>query len=195
MASQPIFPIDEAQLTSVITEGIFYGLVLSQPVVVCLKYRFTLSDITQWIILSFVHVHIWSYNPRTTGINLVTFFACIHDLLISSYQNQSLHTIVLKPRKEIHINMLFGALCLLSFATLDLAAGIRLNLRVFLSLRGNTVEDFGDISYWVNVLKMVSFVGQIFTGDSILVSWLSGFLVVEPTLPNSVLTQCIILVV
>ncbi|GAW05637.1 hypothetical protein LENED_007505 [Lentinula edodes] len=97
MASQPIFPIDEAQLTSVITEGIFYG---NQP--------------------------------------------------------------------QIHINMLFGALCLLSFATLDLAAGIRLNLRVFLSLRGNTVEDFGNISYWVNVLKMVSFVGQIFTGDSIL---------------------------
>ncbi|KAJ3864189.1 hypothetical protein EV359DRAFT_41563 [Lentinula novae-zelandiae] len=108
MASQPIFPIDEAQLTSVITEGIFYGL------------------------------------------------------------SQSFSTIVLKPRKEIHINMLFGALCLLSFATLDLAAGIRLNLRVFLSLRGNTVEDFGNISYWVNVLKMVSFVGQIFTGDSIL---------------------------
>ncbi|KAJ3711471.1 hypothetical protein DFJ43DRAFT_1161750 [Lentinula guzmanii] len=55
-----------------------------------------------------------------------------------------------------------------------LAAGIKLNLRVFLSLRGNTAEDFGDISYWVNVLKMVSFVGQLFTGDTILLLSMLG---------------------
>ncbi|KAJ3821851.1 hypothetical protein F5880DRAFT_1579230 [Lentinula raphanica] len=122
MSSQTTFPIDAAQLTSVITEGIFYG------------------------------------------IYLVTFFACIRDLLFCN----SYDTFVIKPRKDIHFNMLVGAFCLLFFATLDIAAGIRLNLRVFLYLRGNTVDDFGDIAYWVNVLKMVTFVGQMITGDAIL---------------------------
>ncbi|KAJ3834152.1 hypothetical protein F5878DRAFT_545358, partial [Lentinula raphanica] len=98
------------------------------------------------------------------GIYLVTFFACIRDLLFCN----SYDTFVIKPRKDIHFNMLVGAFCLLFFATLDIAAGIRLNLRVFLYLRGNTVDDFGDIAYWVNVLKMVTFVGQMITGDAIL---------------------------
>ncbi|KAJ4490956.1 hypothetical protein J3R30DRAFT_3278392 [Lentinula aciculospora] len=105
MSPQRTFPIDEAQLTSVITEGIFYG-----------------------------HVR----------------------------------TFVFKRRKDVHVHMIVAAICLSFFATLDLAAGIRLNLRVFLYLRGNTVDDFSDISYWVNVLKMVAFVGQVLTGDSIL---------------------------
>ncbi|KAJ3735992.1 hypothetical protein DFJ43DRAFT_1150788 [Lentinula guzmanii] len=147
MPTQTTFPVDEAQLMSVITEGIFYGefkiFKINEP-------QSTDRNLTALIY---------------TGIYLVTFFACIHDLLVSHGHDLSC---VLKRRKDIHVKMIIGAICLLFFATLDLAAGIKLNLRVFLSLRGNTAEDFGDISYWVNVLKMVSFVGQLFTGDTIL---------------------------
>ncbi|KAF8622046.1 hypothetical protein AX15_007329 [Amanita polypyramis BW_CC] len=55
-----------------------------------------------------------------------------------------------------------------SFATVDVAFGLRHNIEAFVYFEGEATQYFEDISSWVNVMKMICYVGQTFVGDAIL---------------------------
>lgn len=65
--------------------------------------------------------------------------------------------------------MVIASLLMFSFASLDIAFGLRHNIEAFVYFEGGAIEDFEKLSYWVNVMKMVDYVGQTFVGDAILV--------------------------
>ncbi|KAH9475041.1 hypothetical protein JR316_0012143 [Psilocybe cubensis] len=96
------------------------------------------------------------------GIYLVSFFACIRVLLwIDGW---------FKPLHLINRKMLFAALLMFLFASLDVAFHLRHNLEAFVYFDAHPIETFEQTSNWINVMKMVCYVAQTFVGDSILVS-------------------------
>jgi len=64
--------------------------------------------------------------------------------------------------------MLVASLLMFIFASLDVAFGLRHNIEAFVYFQGGAIEDFERLSNWVNVMKMVDYVGQTFVGDAIL---------------------------
>ena len=64
------------------------------------------------------------------------------------------------------------ALLLFVFATLDLALLLRHVLDAFIWYKGpgGAIGEFSDISYWVNVMKTVTYAAQTIIGDGMLVS-------------------------
>jgi hypothetical protein len=73
-----------------------------------------------------------------------------------------------KTAQAINWKMVFPSLGLLVFGTLDVAFGLYHNVQAFILIR-NPAAVFSNTSYWVNVMKMVDYVGQTFIGDGILV--------------------------
>jgi hypothetical protein len=70
----------------------------------------------------------------------------------------------------VNFTLVAAALLMFVFGTMDVAFGLRHNLDAFIFFHGDPIDEFTDTVYWVNVMKMVDFVGQTFIGDSILVS-------------------------
>ncbi|KAF8652581.1 hypothetical protein AX16_004334 [Volvariella volvacea WC 439] len=94
------------------------------------------------------------------GIYLVTFFSCLRVLLHPEDR--------FKRLRDINFKMLIAALLMFTFASLDVAFGLRHNLDAFVAYDGDPIEEFEKISYWVNVMKMGCYVAQTFVGDAIL---------------------------
>jgi hypothetical protein len=72
--------------------------------------------------------------------------------------------------------MVLAAFGMLVFGTLDVAFGLRRNLDafVFQFAKGvRPVDEFAEISDWVNVMKFADYAVQTFIGDGILVSRVS----------------------
>ena len=65
--------------------------------------------------------------------------------------------------------MVIASVLMFMFASLDVAFGLRHNIEAFVFFQGGAIAEFEDLSYWVNVMKMVDYVGQTFVGDAILV--------------------------
>ncbi|KAF9449210.1 hypothetical protein P691DRAFT_799526 [Macrolepiota fuliginosa MF-IS2] len=74
----------------------------------------------------------------------------------------------LKPFARIHLKMVFAAVAMFVFASLDVAFHLRHNLEAFTVYEGDPVEEFSKVSNWINVVSMGCYVGQTFIGDSIL---------------------------
>lgn len=66
--------------------------------------------------------------------------------------------------------MLFAAIWLFTFSTLDVAFGFRHNILAFIVIKGDPIAYFSNTSNWLNVMKMAADVAQAFMADSILVS-------------------------
>ncbi|EGO03195.1 hypothetical protein SERLA73DRAFT_174662 [Serpula lacrymans var. lacrymans S7.3] len=96
------------------------------------------------------------------GIYLVTLVQCLRALLWSD-SNHAL-------KEKINYPMLVVTLLLCTFATLDVAFGLRHNLVAFVYYtgQGGATAEFEDISYWVNVMKTVDYVMQTLIGDAML---------------------------
>ena len=123
-------------------------------------------------------------NMFRAGIYLVTLGLCLRALLLEREK------LVPKPMREIKWGMLFVAFLMAVFATLDgnciichckvifltncdhaVAFGLRHNLDAFVFYQGpgGAAAEFGNISYWVNVMKSADYVAQTAIGDAILV--------------------------
>ncbi|KAF9492859.1 hypothetical protein BDN71DRAFT_1396016 [Pleurotus eryngii] len=115
------------------------------------------------------------------GVYLVTFVACLRVLLIAPSSTASSFSLrdYFKPLRHINKPMLFAALLMLIFATLDVAFGLHNNILAFVKTPPVLIGDdgteeggpevvFDDIGRWTNVMKMVNYVAQTFVGDSIL---------------------------
>jgi len=96
------------------------------------------------------------------GMFLITFFHCLRVLLWEDGH--------IKSWRRLHWKMVIASLLMFSFASLDVAFGLRHNIEAFIYFQGGAIEDFEKLSYWVNVMKMVDYVGQTFVGDAILVA-------------------------
>lgn len=80
------------------------------------------------------------------GIYLVTLGMCLHALFLGN-----------TGRKErYNWPLIVVALTMFLFATFDVAFGLRHNLDAFIFYKGSggPTEEFKDISYWVNVMKV-----------------------------------------
>lgn len=97
------------------------------------------------------------------GINLVSFAFCIHGLIWTDGH--------LKSRLSLNYLMLFAAIWLFTFSTVNVACGLQLNISSFVA-SGNPVAAFADTSSRVNILRSVTYVAQAFMGDCILVSYM-----------------------
>ena len=95
------------------------------------------------------------------GMFLITSAHCLRTLLWEDGRA--------KPLGRLHWKMLIASLLMFSFATLDIAFGLRHNIEAFIYFKGGALQEFEDVSNWVNVMKMVCYVGQTFVGDAILV--------------------------
>ncbi|KAK2462176.1 hypothetical protein APHAL10511_005808 [Amanita phalloides] len=94
------------------------------------------------------------------GMLLITFFHCLRVLLWEDGR--------LRTWRRLHWKMLIGSLLMFTFASLDVAFGLRHNLEAFVYFQGGPIKDFERLSNWINVMKMVNYVGQTFVGDAIL---------------------------
>ncbi|EGO03192.1 hypothetical protein SERLA73DRAFT_69100 [Serpula lacrymans var. lacrymans S7.3] len=101
------------------------------------------------------------------GIYLVTLVQCLRALLWSDSNH------AFKSRNKINWPMLVVAILLCTFATLDVAFGLRHNLVAFVYYtgQGGATAEFEDISYWVNVMKTVDYVIQTLIGDAMLITF------------------------
>ena len=111
-------------------------------------------------------------SNSNTGVYLVSFAICLRILIFR------------KPHDEPYkFKMIAIALLMFLFATLDVAFGLRLNLDAFVyhndipSSESGTqsgvevaAKQFDQISYWMNVMRFVDCLAQMFIGDGILVS-------------------------
>ncbi|KAH8105363.1 hypothetical protein BXZ70DRAFT_520696 [Cristinia sonorae] len=100
------------------------------------------------------------------GIYLVTFGLCVNVLLFSK------HTRPGGRRKHRFLSPFFlVALLLFIIATLDEALLLRHVLDAFVWYKGpgGAKEEFADISYWVNVMKTVTYVAQTSIADAMLI--------------------------
>jgi hypothetical protein len=95
------------------------------------------------------------------GMFLITFFHCLRVLVWEDGH--------IKSWRRLHWKMLVASLLMFIFASLDVAFGLRHNIEAFVYFQGGAIEDFERLSNWVNVMKMVDYVGQTFVGDAILV--------------------------
>ena len=86
-----------------------------------------------------------------------------------------MYTMVIRARhRQGKYNLfLVVALLLFVFATLDVALLLRHVLVAFIWYQGpgGAVAEFSDISYWVNAMKMVTFVAQTSIADGMLVCY------------------------
>jgi hypothetical protein len=155
------FPITEAQLVGMFMECVAYGM---------------------WSIWL---LSLLTLNGNPTGIFLVSFGLCMKALLCHREK------VALKELRDINWGMFSVAILMLIFASLDgkacfhlderqtysytVAFGLRHNLVAFVFFNGgNAAEaEFGDMRYWINIMKAVDFIGQTAVGDAILVSNLS----------------------
>jgi len=82
------------------------------------------------------------------GIYLVSLFYCMRALLWSQVNR--------KMKNDINWPMLVVTLLLATFATLDVAFGLRHVLDAFIFYKGpgGAATELEDISYWVNVMKV-----------------------------------------
>jgi len=94
------------------------------------------------------------------GVYLVTFGMCMRALLSKRTANAS-----------IKYHMVLVSLLMFTFATLDVAFGLRHNLEAFIYYKGpgGAIGEFGIESNWVNVMKTADYVAQTAIGDGILV--------------------------
>ncbi|KAJ7647039.1 hypothetical protein FB45DRAFT_186973 [Roridomyces roridus] len=112
------------------------------------------------------------------GVYLVTLAQCLRALLWSPADHCF--------KKVIHWHMLAAAMLMFTFATLDVAFGLRHNLDAFVYYTGpgGAKEEFENISYWVQV---TDYVAQTCVGDSILIYrcwmiWNKRWLIVLPSI-------------
>jgi hypothetical protein len=84
------------------------------------------------------------------GVYLVTLGQCLHALLWSPAEHR------FRAKNKIHWPMLVAAILMFTFATLDVAFGLRHNLDAFVYYTGpgGAKEELENISYWVNVMKV-----------------------------------------
>jgi hypothetical protein len=133
--------------------------------------RLTCSSLPTWFLCFWTELGIYSeldrfparksYSLAKSGIFLVTFLSCLRVLFTVDGK--------FKPLARIHIKMVFAALAMFVFATLDVAFHLRHNLDAFVSSELHATEVFSETSNWINVISMGCYVGQTFVGDSILV--------------------------
>ncbi|EGN92931.1 hypothetical protein SERLA73DRAFT_190302, partial [Serpula lacrymans var. lacrymans S7.3] len=99
------------------------------------------------------------------GIYLVTLVQCLRALLWSDSNH------AFKSRNTVNWPMLVVTLLLCTFATLDVAFGLRHNLVAFVYYtgQGGATAEFENISYWVNVMKAVCYGFQTLIGDAMLI--------------------------
>ncbi|KAJ7931732.1 hypothetical protein B0H13DRAFT_2524736 [Mycena leptocephala] len=99
------------------------------------------------------------------GVYLVTLGQCLHALLWSPAEHR------FRAKNKIHWPMLVAAILMFTFATLDVAFGLRHNLDAFVYYTGpgGAKEELENISYWVNVMKTADYVAQTCIGDAILI--------------------------
>lgn len=102
------------------------------------------------------------------GIFLVTFFDCLRVLTMLEGR--------FKPFAHVHLKMVFAAIAMFVFASLDVAFHLRHNLDAFTAYEGDPIHEFSNVSNWVNVMSMGCYVAQTFVGDSILASFASSTL-------------------
>ncbi|KAJ6544707.1 hypothetical protein B0H10DRAFT_2133542 [Mycena sp. CBHHK59/15] len=97
------------------------------------------------------------------GVFLVTLVQCLYALLWSPVEHHF--------KKHFHWPMLVAAILMFTFATLDVAFGLRHNLDAFVYYKGpgGATEELENISYWVNVMKTADYVAQTCIGDAILI--------------------------
>jgi len=95
------------------------------------------------------------------GMFLITFFHCLRVLVWEDGH--------IRSWRRLHWKMLIASLLMFTFASLDVAFGLRHNIEAFVYFQDGAIEDFERLSNWVNVMKMVDYVGQTFVGDAILV--------------------------
>ena len=95
-----------------------------------------------------------------SGIFLVTFGMCMNVLVLRKPSGV--------PYKW---TMIIVSLLMFTFATLDIAFGLRFNLDAFIYYTGpgGAIQEFAKISYWVNVMKSVDYCFQTYIGDAMLV--------------------------
>lgn len=152
------FPLSTAQIVALFVESVFYGwdyvlghLPTGHEVNTLLTSQFRFHAdagskvLTDWF----------------AGMFLITFFHCLRVLLWEDGH--------IKSWRRLHWKMVIASLLMFSFASLDIAFGLRHNIEAFVYFQGGAIEDFEKLSYWVNVMKMVDYVGQTFVGDAILV--------------------------
>ncbi|THG98149.1 hypothetical protein EW026_g4000 [Hermanssonia centrifuga] len=99
------------------------------------------------------------------GIYLVTLGHCLKALLCKKDK------FIFKSRREIKWIMVIVAFLMATFATLDVAFGLRHNLDAFIYYTGpgGATAEFGNITYWVNVMKTVDYIAQTAIGDGMLI--------------------------
>ncbi|KDR66934.1 hypothetical protein GALMADRAFT_147576 [Galerina marginata CBS 339.88] len=74
-----------------------------------------------------------------------------------------------KPLNRVNKKMVFAALLMLVFASMDVAFHLRHNLEAFVYFDGDPIVEFDKTSNWINVMKMGCYVAQTFVGDTILI--------------------------
>ncbi|KAF8345147.1 hypothetical protein F5887DRAFT_1282876 [Amanita rubescens] len=121
-------------------------------------YRFPLN--TAQIVALFVESIFYGQLRIRFGMFLITFFHCLRVLVWEDGH--------IKSWRRLHWKMLVASLLMFIFASLDVAFGLRHNIEAFVYFQGGAIEDFERLSNWVNVMKMVDYVGQTFVGDAIL---------------------------
>lgn len=113
-------------------------------------------------LLSQLRIHFGNNSDRLPiGMFLITFFHCLRVLVWEDGH--------IKSWRLLHWKMLIASLLMFIFASLDVAFGLRHNIEAFVYFQGGAIEDFERLSNWVNIMKMVDYVGQTFVGDAILV--------------------------
>jgi hypothetical protein len=95
------------------------------------------------------------------GIHLVSFFSCMRVLLRPERHFKPLHL--------VNIKMVIASFTMFIIASLDVTIHLRHNLEAFIWYSGPAIENFGNISSWMNVFTVATYVAQQFVGDSILV--------------------------
>ncbi len=91
----------------------------------------------------------------------MSFGMCMYLMLIQAQHRQGKRNL-----------LVVIALLLFVFATLDVALLLRHVLYAFIFYHGpgGAIAEFSDISYWVNVMKLVTYVAQTSIADGMLVS-------------------------
>ncbi|KAF4580655.1 hypothetical protein EYR40_003053 [Pleurotus pulmonarius] len=159
------FPIDTAQIVALFLESVLYGVYLV-TFVACLRVLLIAPSAAASSHPAYPSLHLPPPNHHNgNGYNGYTKSFSLRDYF--------------KPLRHINKPMLFAALLMLIFATLDVAFGLHNNILAFVKTPPIVIADdgteeggpeavFDDIGRWTNVMKMVNYVAQTFVGDSIL---------------------------
>ena len=109
-----------------------------------------------------------SVSESTAGMVLITVAYGLRVLLWS-------HEGHLKRKKDISWIMVGTTIAMFTIATLEMAFGLLHMLQAFIWYPGpgGAIDEFEDISNWVNVMRTADYILQTFIGDGIMVRTIS----------------------